>query len=134
MGPSFLPLRELQLSFTVKRVYEPKASTDGVRVLVDRLWPRGLSKEKAAVDHWLREAAPSTALRKWYGHDPEKWPEFQKRYFAELDAHPEELEPLIKLGRRRITLLFGSTEERLNNAHALKEYMETRSKGSARKK
>jgi uncharacterized protein YeaO (DUF488 family) len=122
------------MSFTVKRIYESKASTDGVRVLVDRLWPRGLSKEKAAVDHWLREAAPSTALRKWYGHDPEKWSEFRKRYFAELDAHPEELEPLIKLGRHRITLLFGSTEERLNNAHALKEYMETRPKGSVRKK
>ncbi len=116
------------MSFPVKRAYEHPSPSDGVRVLVDRLWPRGLSKAKAAIDLWLRAAAPSDALRKWYGHDPEKWPEFKRRYFAELDAKPEELAPLAKLGRRRVTLVFGSREERLNNAVALKEYLERRSK------
>ncbi len=120
------------MPFSVKRVYESPSAGDGVRVLVDRLWPRGLSKGKAAIDLWLREAAPSDALRKWYKHDPEKWPEFRRRYFAELDAKPEELAPLAKLGRRRVTLVFGSREERLNNAVALKEYLERKSKSPRR--
>ena len=85
---------------------------------------RTLAKEKAAVDLWLREAAPSTALRQWYGHDPEKWPEFKRRYFAELERHPEILAPLKNRGRRKVTLLFSSREERFNNAAALKEYLE----------
>ena len=71
----------------LKRVYEPATRGDGVRVLVDRLWPRGLSKEKAAVDHWMKEVAPSTGLRKWFGHDPERWNEFKRRYKAELREH-----------------------------------------------
>ncbi len=116
------------MPFPVKRAYEHPSPGDGVRVLVDRIWPRGLSKERAAIDLWLREAAPSDALRKWYGHDPVKWPEFRRRYFAELDAKPEELAPLAKLKSRRVTLVFGSREERLNNAVALREYLERGSK------
>ena len=105
----------------VKRIYAAPAATDGCRVLVDRLWPRGLSKEKAQVDHWFRDLAPSNELRRWYGHDPDKWNEFRKRYWAELDADPSVLEPLTRLmeTERTVTLLFGSREEKLNNAVAL---------------
>ena len=120
------------MHLSLKRVYEEPSPRDGVRVLVDRLWPRGLSKDKAAIDLWIREAAPSDALRKWYRHDPEKWPEFRRRYFAELDSKPEELAPLEELGRRRVTLVFSSREERLNNAAALKEYLERPAKTSGR--
>ncbi|HEV2333352.1 MAG TPA: DUF488 family protein [Gammaproteobacteria bacterium] len=109
----------------LKRVYEKPAKTDGLRILVDRLWPRGLSKQKAKVDHWLRDIAPSTALRKWYGHDPARWPEFQRRYARELKAQPgalKELRALLK-AHITITLLFSSKEEKLNNAVALKAYL-----------
>ena len=112
------------MPIAIKRVYEEPSRRDGLRALIDRIWPRGLSKERAAVDLWLRDAAPSTTLRKWYMHDPQKWPEFKRRYFKELDATPKALEPLGKIGRRRVTLLFGSREERFNNAAALKEYLE----------
>jgi len=94
---------------------------------VDRLWPRGLSKEKTAVDYWARDVAPSSELRRWYGHAPEKWPEFKRRYFAELDTNGEGVAQLRNaLGRGGATLLFGSAELRLNNAAALKEYLESR--------
>ena len=73
----------------LKRAYDPAAPADGTRILVERLWPRGLSKTKVHVDTWLKEVAPSTELRKWFGHDPEKWPQFRQRYFRELDARPE---------------------------------------------
>ena len=73
----------------LKRAYEPVSRTDGLRLLVERLWPRGLSKAQLQLDGWLRDAAPTTALRKWFGHDPAKWTEFRRRYFRELDAHPE---------------------------------------------
>ncbi len=112
------------MPYATKRVYEEPAPSDGKRVLIDRLWPRGLTKDKAAIDLWLRDAAPSHELRKWYGHDPGKWLEFRRRYFAELDAAPESLEPLKALGRGRITFVFSSREEDLNNARALKEYLE----------
>ena len=113
------------MHLSCKRVYDPPGATDGTRILVDRLWPRGLTKAKARVDHWVREIAPSTELRRWYGHDPVKWPEFKRRYFAELDAHPEEVEALRGLiGKRQATLLFGSKESRLNNATALVEYLQ----------
>src|SRR5437867_304815 len=83
--------------FVAKRVYDPPSKDDGYRVLVDRLWPRGLTKSKAHVDVWLKEVAPSTELRKWFGHEPEKWPEFQKRYRAEMKAQPQAMAALRKL-------------------------------------
>jgi uncharacterized protein YeaO (DUF488 family) len=114
----------------VKRIYEPAALDDGFRILVDRLWPRGLSKEKAKVDLWLKEAAPSDRLRKWYSHDPKKWSEFREEYFKELDNHQEEVRLIIeKMREGHVTLLFSSKEERLNNAAALKEYIEANRKG-----
>lgn len=111
----------------IKRVYEPASPDDGVRVLVDRLWPRGLSRERARVDEWLEDVAPSDELRKWYRHDPDKWPDFKKRYFAELDAQPQAVRRLKALARDAdLSLLFGSKEERFNNARALLEYLQAR--------
>lgn len=109
----------------VKRVYESAQSSDGKRILIDRLWPRGLSKEKAHVDHWIREIAPSDALRKWFGHDPERWPSFRERYFRELDAAPEALAELRQImGSGRATLLYAAKDELHNNAVALRSYLE----------
>ena len=111
----------------IKGVYVRPERTDGRRILVDRLWPRGMSKAVAAVDFWAKDAAPSHELRRWYGHAPEKWPEFKRRYFAELDANREVVAELFaEMGRGTVTLLFGSKEMRLNNAVALKEYLESR--------
>ena len=115
-----------------KRIYEPPAKADGRRILIDRLWPRGLSKESARLDYWARDVAPSTELRRWYQHDPEKWQEFRRRYFAELEANPEGLAELrAQLGRGTVTLLFSSKEEALNNASALREFLEA-GRGGAR--
>lgn len=108
-----------------RRVYEAPARTDGRRILIDRLWPRGLSKADAAIDYWAKDIAPSSDLRRWYGHAPEKWPEFRRRYFAELDANPHGVAALrAAFGRGTNTLLFGSKEAELNNAAALLEYLE----------
>jgi len=94
-------------------------------MLVDRLWPRGLKKSEARIDEWLREIAPSTALRKWFKHDPDKWKEFKKKYSAELDDHREQVEKLVREARKRtITLLFSARDTEHNNAVALKEYIE----------
>jgi uncharacterized protein YeaO (DUF488 family) len=113
------------LRFRIKRIYESRDSSDGRRILVDRLWPRGVSKAKAHVDFWARSVAPSHELRRWYQHDPSKWTEFCRRYFAELDANPSGVDALrAQLGRGTVTLLFSSKEERLNNATALREYLE----------
>ncbi|WP_442954859.1 DUF488 domain-containing protein [Pelomicrobium sp.] len=110
----------------MRRVYDPPREEDGLRVLVDRLWPRGLSKEAARVDLWLKDIAPSDALRKWYGHEPSRWDEFRRRYFAELEAHRERLEELRQQARRgRVTLLFGARDEEHNNAVALRQYLES---------
>ena len=109
-----------------KRVREPVARGDGRRILVDRLWPRGVSKQTAAVHFWSKGTAPSDALRKWYRHDPAKWDEFRRRYFAELDAAPEavaELRAEIEGARGAVTLVFDSKEEKKNNASALREYL-----------
>jgi uncharacterized protein YeaO (DUF488 family) len=109
----------------IKRVYEPVEPQDGNRYLVDRLWPRGVKKEKLALTAWLKEAAPSDDLRRWYAHDPAKWDEFRRRYHAELDAKPETW--LILHGaaaRGDVTLLFSSKELKINNAAALKMYLE----------
>ncbi len=109
----------------LKRVYERPEPRDGTRILVDRLWPRGLSKEAARVDFWAKAISPSNELRRWYSHDPEKWPAFQARYFAELDGNPQGVEELRRhLGPGPVTFLFSSTEEHLNNAAALREYLE----------
>lgn len=112
------------MSIRLKRIYESTAADDGYRVLVDRLWPRGISKEKAHIDAWLKEIAPSDGLRKWFGHDPEKWQEFSERYFRELDGHSEAVELLArKAAEGRITLLFASADREFNNAVALKDYL-----------
>lgn len=110
-----------------RSVREKPARSDGRRILVDRLWPRGLSKERAAIDYWARDISPSTALRKWYNHDPEKWDEFRRRYFAELDDNEEGVAELrSRMGKGSVTFLFGSREARLNNATALIEYLKSR--------
>ncbi len=107
----------------LKRVYEPATSADGKRILVDRLWPRGLSKDKAKVDHWLKEVAPSTALRQWFGHDPEKWAEFQTRYRAELKSNPtlDELRTLSAQGN--VTLLYAARDQEHNEAVVLQKIL-----------
>lgn len=111
-----------------KRIYDEPAASDGRRILIDRLWPRGFSKERAKIDFWARSVAPSTELRKWYQHDPGKWGEFRDRYFAELDANPDGVaELLAQLDDKPATLVFSSKETRLNNAGALREYLERRS-------
>ncbi len=113
------------MSFIVKRVYEPAASADGYRVLVDRLWPRGLKKQDAALDLWAKEVAPSAALRRWFGHEPTRWEGFRHRYAAELDALTELWRPLaMRATRQRVALLFGAVDEEHNNAVALKIYLE----------
>jgi len=115
----------MTMNISVKRVYEPPSSSDGQRILVDRLWPRGLTKSAAKIDLWIKEIAPSNALRNWYAHDPKKWPEFKRKYFAELEANGEVLNSfLAQIGKSEVTFLFSSKETRLNNAFALKEYVE----------
>jgi uncharacterized protein YeaO (DUF488 family) len=113
----------------IKRVYENPEASDGVRILVDRLWPRGLTKDKAEIAYWAKDISPSTELRQWYGHAPEKWKEFQKRYHAELDANPEGIEKLMAYTTKNtITFVYSSKEEKINNAEALKTYLETSGK------
>lgn len=114
------------MQLKTKRVYAPAQASDGRRILIDRLWPRGLSRERAAIDYWARDVAPSDALRKWYRHEPARWDEFRRRYFAELDAATEGVEALrAALGPKTNTIVFASREERLNNATALVEYLES---------
>jgi uncharacterized protein YeaO (DUF488 family) len=108
----------------LKRVYEKPESDDGIRILVERLWPRGLSKEKAEVDIWLKDAAPSNELRKWFGHDPEKWVEFKKHYFDELEKNEQVLKDTFDQHKEKVTFIYASKEEEFNNAVALKEYLE----------
>jgi uncharacterized protein YeaO (DUF488 family) len=104
----------------LKRAYEAKAPSDGRRILVDRLWPRGLSKSRLAIDDWMKELAPSSELRRWFAHDPKKWPEFQRRYKLELRTHSELIDRLVSLARRgRVTLVFGARDEAHNDAVVL---------------
>lgn len=113
------------MQIKLKRAYEPPEDSDGTRILVDRLWPRGLDKERARIEYWAKEIAPSTELRRWYKHDPGKWPGFKQRYFAELDSNrPGVEELLLHGGKSQTTFVFSSKELRLNNAVALKEYLE----------
>jgi uncharacterized protein YeaO (DUF488 family) len=116
------------MTVAIKRVYEPASRTDGTRVLVDRLWPRGLTKVKAAVDEWLRDLAPSDELRRWYHARPDHWQDFRKKYLKEL-SQPEAEDSLLQLyqlarKRKRVTLLFGSKNESSNNAVVLKELLD----------
>ena len=108
----------------LERAYAAPSAHDGTRVLVDRLWPRGLEKDKAKVDLWVKDLAPSTELRRWFGHDPAKWPEFQRRYRDELAAHGEELDGLRHLADRgRVTLVYAARDEAHNNAVVLREIL-----------
>ena len=112
------------MAIRLKRAYEPAKRGDGTRVLVDRLWPRGVSKESAKIERWLKEIAPSTALRKWFNHDPAKWGKFRERYFHELDRNAEVVNELRALARgRTVTLVYSAKDEEHNQAVALKEYL-----------
>ena len=114
----------------VKRAYEPPAKSDGVRILVDHLWPRGVRKDVAEIEEWMRDLSPSTALRTWFQHDPEKWQEFKKRYFEELKGKPEKVARLAERANGgAVTLVYATKETRYNNAIALKEYLEKSTKG-----
>jgi uncharacterized protein YeaO (DUF488 family) len=115
----------------LKRAYEPVSRTDGARFLVERLWPRGVTKTDLRVDAWLKEAGPSTELRKWFSHDPDKWAEFRRRYFRELDSRPDAWHPLVSAARRgTVTLVYSSHDTQHNNAVALQEYVKTKSRRS----
>jgi uncharacterized protein YeaO (DUF488 family) len=109
----------------LKRAYEAAAADDGLRILVERLWPRGVSKQKARIDLWLKELAPSTELRQWYGHDPTRWPRFRKRYWAELKSHSGIL-ALLKylIEEKHVTFVYAAADEVRNSAVALKELLE----------
>ncbi|HJU05516.1 MAG TPA: DUF488 domain-containing protein [Nitrospiraceae bacterium] len=120
MTRSPFPASHLRL----KRAYEPAAPDDGVRILIDRLWPRGVSKAKAALDDWMKDIAPSTELREWFGHDPKRWPEFQRRYKAELRQHTQELDRIRALAKTQtVTLVYSAHDEEHNDAIVLKEVL-----------
>jgi len=108
----------------LKRAYQPAAADDGARILVDRLWPRGLKKSDAAIDRWLKDIAPSTALRKWFAHDPARWPEFRRRYAAEIRRHPDQLAELRAIARKgAVTLIFSARDELRNDAVVLRNVL-----------
>ena len=112
-----LSARDIRL----KRAYQPAAADDGTRILVDRLWPRGLKKSDAAIDRWLKDIAPSTALRQWFAHDPARWLEFRRRYRSEIRRHPAQLAELRALARKGpVTLIFSARDERRNDAVVLR--------------
>ncbi len=115
------------MPIALKRAYQTPSRADGCRILVERLWPRGLAKRDAKIDLWPRDAAPSSELRRWFDHDPDKWAEFKRRYFKELRAREPSLEPILERVRAGpVTFVFASRELRFNNAVALKEYLEPR--------
>jgi uncharacterized protein YeaO (DUF488 family) len=119
----------------VKRVYRPVEKTDGARILVDRLWPRGVSTDAARLDLWLRDIAPSEELRRWFGHDPKRWKDFTLRYRRELKGRSAELQPIRDaLKKGNVTLLFAAKDEEHNNAVALKELIEQRERAAARRR
>jgi len=116
----------------LKRVYEPSSKEDGVRILVDRLWPRGLTKKKAAVDLWLKDIAPTTELRKWFGHDPARWKEFQLRYRKELRADKEAVNLLKQKSKEgTVTLVYGAKDHEHNEALVLQKMLDRSHKGKA---
>ena len=114
----------------IERIYDNPKGDKSFRILVDRLWPRGLSKEKVRVDLWQKDIAPSNTLRKWFGHDEKKWDEFKHKYFKELDKNNDVVNTIIRMTQEQdsITLLYGAKEKRFNNAVALKEYLEEKIK------
>jgi uncharacterized protein YeaO (DUF488 family) len=115
-----LSARDIRL----KRAYQPAAADDGARILVDRLWPRGLKKSDAAIDRWLKDIAPSTALRQWFAHDPARWPEFRRRYAAEIRRHPDQLAELHAIARKGpVTLIFSARDELRNDAVVLRNVL-----------
>lgn len=117
--------RRRSINIKVKRVYEPPARSDGCRILVDRIWPRGLSKQTAKLDAWIKEVAPSAELRKWFGHDPSKWAAFKHKYFRELDQQESVAQRLLnECSGHTVTLLFAAKDGDHNNAVALKEYLD----------
>ena len=117
-----------------KRAYDRVLRTDGRRFLVERLWPRGISKAKLSVEAWLKEVAPSTDLRQWFGHDPEKWDEFRRRYRRQLDAHPETWQSIVAAGRRGpVTLIYSAHDTEHNNAIVLREYLKAKLPRQARR-
>jgi len=118
---------------TLKRAYDAVSPTDGTRFLVERLWPRGISKATLRVDAWLKKVGPSTGLRKWFSHDPEKWDEFRQRYFRELASQPEAWQPIVSSARRgRVTLVYSSHDTQHNNAIALQEFLRKKARRQAR--
>ena len=116
------------MPYHIKRIYDELSDNDGYRVLVDRVWPRGVSKERAHLDAWIKELAPSTDLRKWFAHDPTKYPEFHQRYFGELDANPDVKSIIAELNQRAksetVTLLYSAKDEEHNQAVVLKDYLD----------
>jgi uncharacterized protein YeaO (DUF488 family) len=116
----------------LKRAYEPASADDGARYLVDRLWPRGVKKEALPLRDWLKDVAPSTKLRRWFGHDPAKWDEFQRRYVAELESKPAAWQPLLAAAQAgTLTLVYSAKDTRHNDAVVLKAFLEARLAGSA---
>ena len=108
----------------IKRVYDPVSKTDGTRLLVERLWPRGVKKESLEIKSWLKDVAPSTELRKWFNHEPAKWDEFRRRYVAELEANPDAWKPIVgAAGHGAVTLIYSSHDTEHNNAVALEEFL-----------
>ena len=119
----------------LKRVYEAASRDDGVRILVERLWPLGIKKAALKLDTWLKDVAPSDGLRQWFGHEPKKWNGFRDRYFAELEANPQTWESVAKAARRgRVTLIYSSRDMEHNNAVALKDYLEDKMRRGASRK
>jgi uncharacterized protein YeaO (DUF488 family) len=118
------------LIIKIERIYDNPKGDKSFRILVDRLWPRGLSKEKVRVDLWQKDIAPSNTLRKWFGHDEKKWDKFKHKYFKELDKNNDVVNTIIRMTQEQdsITLLYGAKEKRFNNAVALKEYLEEKIK------
>ncbi|HET7299371.1 MAG TPA: DUF488 domain-containing protein [Oleiagrimonas sp.] len=115
------------MSIAIKRAYDDPAPDDGARVLVDRLWPRGVSKDDAALDDWTKDVAPSNDLRKWFGHDADKWKEFQKRFKSELDDNEDAWKPLLERARKGdLTLIYSARDEEHNNAVVIKAYLDKR--------
>jgi uncharacterized protein YeaO (DUF488 family) len=120
------------MSIRLKRAYDPPAKDDGCRVLVDRVWPRGMTRQQLQVEDWLKDVAPSTELRRWFGHDPRRWDEFRKRYGEELAGQGEALERLVARARQgRLTLVFAAKDGQHNNAVVLKEHLEQRLRDEA---
>jgi len=117
----------------LKRAYDSMSRSDGTRFLVERLWPRGVARQNLHIEAWLKDVAPSTQLRKWFGHDPDKWNEFRKRYRDELNSRPEAWRPIIAAARRGpVTLIYSAHDQRHNNAVALQQYLQARTRRPAR--